>query len=329
MDSVSQLVLGAAVGIAVMGKRAPVWKSALAGAVCGTLPDLDVFYDHGDVISNMTLHRTESHALFYLTLISPLMAWLMAKLFSAGQHFRRWWGTVWLALITHPLLDVMTVYGTQLGIPFTHYPFAVGSIFIIDPLYTLPLITGVGLALYREQQRGIMWNNVLLGISCLYLACTMIEQYQVTRHVDTELQRQNIDSTQVLVTPTPLNSLVWRVVVMSKDSYGEGFTSLLHPDSPIRFRFYPRGEALYEAHKDNPFLARVAWFSHGFFSVKEQGGHILVSDLRMGQEPDYTFVFDLGDMKAGAPPALPVKVASARPSATKMWEQFRQALDVD
>lgn len=329
MDSVSQLVLGAAVGIAVMGKRAPVWKSALAGAVCGTLPDLDVFYDHGDVISNMTLHRTESHALFYLTLISPLMAWLMAKLFSAGQYFRRWWGTVWLALITHPLLDVMTVYGTQLGIPFTHYPFAVGSIFIIDPLYTLPLITGVGLALYREQQRGIMWNNVLLGISCLYLACTMIEQYQVTRHVGTELQRQNIDSTQVLVTPTPLNSLVWRVVVMSKDSYGEGFTSLLHPDSPIRFRFYPRGEALYEAHKDNPFLARVAWFSHGFFSVKEQGGHILVSDLRMGQEPDYTFVFDLGDMKAGAPPALPVKVASARPSATKMWEQFRQALDVD
>ncbi|MCX2946234.1 metal-dependent hydrolase [Rahnella perminowiae] len=329
MDSVSQLVLGAAVGIAVMGKRAPVWKSALAGAVCGTLPDLDVFYDHGDVISNMTLHRTESHALFYLTLISPLMAWLMAKLFSAGQYFRRWWGTVWLALITHPLLDVMTVYGTQLGIPFTHYPFAVGSIFIIDPLYTLPLITGVGLALYREQQRGIMWNNVLLGISCLYLACTMIEQYQVTRHVGTELQRQNIDSTQVLVTPTPLNSLVWRVVVMSKDSYGEGFTSLLHPDSPIRFRFYPRGEALYEAHKDNPFLARVAWFSHGFFSVKEQGGHILVSDLRMGQEPDYTFVFDLGDIKAGAPPALPVKVASARPSATKMWEQFRQALDVD
>lgn len=31
MDSVSQLVLGAAVGIAVMGKRVPVWKAALAG----------------------------------------------------------------------------------------------------------------------------------------------------------------------------------------------------------------------------------------------------------------------------------------------------------
>ena len=72
---------------------------------------------------------------------------------------------------------------------------------------------------------------------------------------------------------------------------------------------------------------RQCAMSHGY--VKEQGGHILVSDLRMGQEPDYSFVFDLGDMKAGAPPELPVKVASARPSATKMWQQFRQALDVE
>ena len=95
------------------------------------------------------------------------------------------------------------------------------------------------------------------------------------------------------------------------------------------FAFYPRGEALYEAHKDNAFLARVAWFSHGFFSVKEQGGHILVSDLRMGQEPDYTFVFDLGEMKPGMPPELPVKVASARPSARKMLDQFWQALEVE
>ena len=131
------------------------------------MPDLDVFYDHGDPISNMTLHRTESHALFYLTLLSPLLAWLMARLFSAGQHFRHWWGAVWLALITHPLLDLMTVYGTQLGLPFTNTPFAVGSIFIIDPLYTLPMIIGVGLALYRERHRGIVWNNGLLGVSCL------------------------------------------------------------------------------------------------------------------------------------------------------------------
>lgn len=64
MDSLSQLALGAAVGIAVMGRRTALWKAALWGGVCGTLPDLDAFIDHGDAIADMTLHRANSHALF-------------------------------------------------------------------------------------------------------------------------------------------------------------------------------------------------------------------------------------------------------------------------
>lgn len=75
MDSLSQLALGAAVTVAVMNRRVPVWQAALAGAVAGTLPDLDVFVDHGDAIRNMTLHRTESHALLILTLLAPLAGW--------------------------------------------------------------------------------------------------------------------------------------------------------------------------------------------------------------------------------------------------------------
>ena len=50
-------------------------------------------------------------------------------------------------LITHPLLDATTVYGTQLWLPFTNHPVGVGSLFVIDPLYTLPLLVGVMLAL--------------------------------------------------------------------------------------------------------------------------------------------------------------------------------------
>ncbi len=102
MDSVSQLVLGASVSVAVMGRRVPLWQAAAVGAACGTLPDLDVFLDHGDAIRNMTLHRTESHALLYLTLISPLVAWLVAGLFRRDVKWQAWWPAIWLAFITHP-----------------------------------------------------------------------------------------------------------------------------------------------------------------------------------------------------------------------------------
>ncbi len=68
MDSLTQITLGAAVGVAVMGRRTAVWKAALWGGIAGTLPDLDVFVDHGDAVLNMVRHRGESHSFFYLTL---------------------------------------------------------------------------------------------------------------------------------------------------------------------------------------------------------------------------------------------------------------------
>ena len=66
MDSLTQIALGASIGVAVMGRRTAAWKAALWGGVAGLLPDLDVLIDHGDPILNMVLHRAETHALFWL-----------------------------------------------------------------------------------------------------------------------------------------------------------------------------------------------------------------------------------------------------------------------
>ena len=90
MDSLSQIALGAAVSVAVMGRRTAVWKAALWGAVAGTLPDLDVLIDHGDAIRNMVLHRTESHALLWLTLFSLPFAALVARVSGEWAKWRRW-----------------------------------------------------------------------------------------------------------------------------------------------------------------------------------------------------------------------------------------------
>ena len=66
MDSLTQIALGASIGVAVIGGRTAAWKAALWGGVAGLLPDLDVLLDHGDPILNMVLHRAETHALFWL-----------------------------------------------------------------------------------------------------------------------------------------------------------------------------------------------------------------------------------------------------------------------
>ncbi|HEY0974736.1 MAG TPA: metal-dependent hydrolase [Solimonas sp.] len=295
MDSLSQIALGAAVGIAVMGRRTPLARAALWGAVCGTLPDLDALIDHGDVVRNMTLHRAESHALFWLTLAAPFLAAGIARFHREWALFRRWWLAVWLVLITHPLLDTMTVYGTQLALPFTNHPYGVGSIFIIDPLYTLPLIAGVCVALRRRDARGLRWNHAGLALSTLYLVWGVIAQQWVRTTAEDALRAQGESVQGLLVTPTAFNSVLWRIVVVTPDAYLEGFRSLFDGDAPLHFDRFERGTVLYEPLRAHDPVARVSAFSHGFFELHERDGVVGIGDLRMGQAPYFYFTFAVAE----------------------------------
>ena len=303
MDSLSQIALGAAVSVAVMGRRTAVWKAALWGAVAGTLPDLDVLIDHGDAIRNMVLHRGETHALFWLTLFSLPFAAGVAWLSREWVLWRRWWLAMWLALVTHPLLDAMTVYGTQLGLPFTNHSYGVGSVFIIDPLYTLPLLFGAGWALAgRGSGRSLSANAVGLALSTAYLAWGMAAQQQVSQIASASLALQGIRAERLLVTPTAFNTVLWRVVAVSGDAYHEGFYSLLDETQQVTFDAYPRGNALAAELSGVEGVQRLTSFTKGFFALRNEAGRVLISDLRMGQEPDYTFTFAVAEKRSAAVP---------------------------
>jgi inner membrane protein len=314
MDSLSQAALGAAIGVAVMGRRTKPWKAALIGAIAGTLPDLDAFYDHGDPISNMVYHRAVSHALFWQTLASLPIAALAAVTLREMNEFWRWWLTIWLALITHALLDWTTVYGTQLGLPFTNTPFGLGSMFIIDPLYTLPLLIGIAVALSLRNIRGWRWNVAGLVLSTAYLAWSALAQQHATGVAQESLRAQGHQVERLLVTPSAFNTILWRVVAITPQGYLEGFTSLLDRDRTIAFDAFPRGEELYTQLRGNLFVERIARFSHGFFKMSEQDGRAVITDLRMGQEPRYTFNFVVAQRQSSKfAPIVPPTSFSQRP----------------
>lgn len=312
MDSVSQIALGASVAVAAMGPRSAVWKAAAWGAVAGTLPDLDVLVGHGDPVLDMVLHRSHSHAPFWLTLLSLPMAAAIARLHGEWAHWKRWWLAIWLALVTHPLLDAMTIYGTQLAQPFSSHPYGVGSVFIIDPLYTLPLLVGVIWAMSsRASVRGRIANGLGLALSSLYLIWGVAAQAHVQEIAHSSLAAQGIAADRVLVTPAPFNTLLWRVVAVAGDHYHEGYRSLLDDEPLIDFERFERGAALEREVQGLDALRRVAAFSKGFYALREQGGRILLSDLRMGLEPHYVFTFVIAERNS-EPIALhpPVQVGT-------------------
>ncbi|MET0278378.1 MAG: metal-dependent hydrolase [Pseudorhodoplanes sp.] len=298
MDSLTHIALGSALGIVAMRGRTAPWKAALVGAACNTLPDLDVFIHHGDAVSNVTLHRAESHAVFWLSVASPVVAFVAAAIFRDLVQYRRWWLMVWVALISHPILDAFTIYGTQIARPFTDESFGIGSIFIIDPLYTLPLIAGAVVALSLRNTNGWRWALGGLALSTLYLGWGVVAQHQVLRIAKASLKSQGIPADRVLATPTAFNSILWRIVAVTPDAYLEGFHSMLDRDRNIAFDSFPRGMQLHAAMAGNRFIDRVAQWTHGFYKLGERDGRIVVTDLRMGQEPFYSFNFVVGQRQS-------------------------------
>jgi inner membrane protein len=304
MDSLTQMALGAAVTVAVMGRRTATWKAAAWGAVVGTLPDLDALVRHGDAVLDMVRHRAETHALPIQTAASLPIAWVIARV--QREPLARWWLAVWLALVTHALLDAFTIYGTQLWRPFTDDAYGLGSIFIIDPLYTLPLLVGVLAAALSRRRVG--WNTAGLVLSSAYLAWSVAAQQWATQRAMADLAAQGVRPERVLVTAAPLTTLLWRVVAVEGAHYHEGYVGLFDGGRPIHFARHDRGGVLLVRHAGHPQVQRIARFSDGFYRLRELDGRLRLADLRMGQEPAYAFEFDLGPLDAPL---------DARPPATR------------
>ncbi len=308
MDSLTQVALGASLGVAVMGRRTAVWKAALWGGLAGLLPDLDVLIDHGDDLQNMVRHRGPSHSLLLLTLLAPILAGLVYGLERRWQSphgqpqasWRRWTLALWLALFTHPLLDLMTIYGTQVLQPLSDQAYGVGSIFIIDPLYSLPLLGGlVAVAVLRSSDRGLRANLWGLALSTTYLVWTVGAQAYVTQQARASLAAAGLSDRPLMVTPSPLQTLVWRVVVIDGPRYHEGYYALTDRGRALRLHSRDRGGELLQTLASHPQVAQLARFSDGFFSLALRDDRLWVTDLRMGQHPYYVFSFDLGPVDIG------------------------------
>lgn len=222
MDSVTQALLGATIAEAGfrkrLGGRAVAW-----GAICGTAPDLDLVAALGGQWSNLVHHRGASHSLLVLSALSPVVGyfgyrWFRAKARDSPHETRtrmwlRWSHLSFWALITHPLLDVCTAYGTQLLAPISRERFAIDAVAIVDPAYTLPLFLAILFA-WRSQNRArsAAIARGALVLTTLYLALGFILSQQARAIAWSDLRNRGFEAVEVRALPTVLNTLVYRVV---------------------------------------------------------------------------------------------------------------------
>jgi inner membrane protein len=299
MDPFSQASLGAVVGQAA-GFRQLGFKATVIGAVAGALPDIDVLFSiGGDFIDQLVTHRGITHSLFFVAVAGPALGWLVwyhERWRDPGvdpTRRARWMLVVSLALLSHPLLDLCTSYGTQLLLPFSNARLAIDAMPIIDPLYTGLL--GLGLLvgwLWARSSRADPAAIALLTLlaSSSYLIYGWTQGIRAEQAARDQLTDQGIEITRIAAFPTLLQTHLRRVVARSATVDRVGFYSTWEP-CQISWMEAPRSvPTAYQS-----FLAtregRVFhWFTMGWghYQVDQRPGsshhRIIASDLRYGFE---------------------------------------------
>jgi inner membrane protein len=379
MDSLTQIVLGAAVGEVCLGKKlgnkAMVW-----GAVAGTIPDLDIL---GNLfmteLGALAFHRGISHSIFFAVFFSFLMAFIAWKFYLKRLHtvpllrnlgsffatlsvfffgsillligyvaaryhgilimgipsigfivyytrriwksnkkeldldtsisFKEWYNFFFWSILTHPILDSFTVYGTQLFAPFSNYRVSFDNISVADPIYTFLFGSCVLIAsgYNRTSITRRTCNYLGITLSSLYLLFTFYNKNTVNDILEKTLQIEQIVYKRYITSPTILNNILWNATVDADTSIYIGQYSLLDETKKFDLKEIPKNYQLLQ-HQNDPTVKVLEWFSKDYCAVlTKEDGSLQLNDLRYGQfdfnqgnQPNnYIFRFSLEDTGNG------------------------------
>jgi inner membrane protein len=300
MDSLTQIVLGAAVAEAVLGKKVGN-KAMLYGAIAGTIPDLDIFASYfTDTVSALEIHRGFTHSIFFAVLFAPIFGWLISKIEKGSiASWKDWSLLMFWGLFTHPVLDSFTTWGTQLFWPF-EIRLAFKNIFVIDPLYTLPFLFFLILAMRAERgsTRRRRMNNLGLIVSSLYMLISIGLKGVTYLRFEDALKDQNISYLQIQTKPAPFNTILWTANVELEDAYLIGNYSLFDT-KPIQFKLYPKNHELLGALKSEDKVKRLIAISNGWYTILQKDDQLYLNNLQFGvldnnsEIPNFVFSYRL------------------------------------
>jgi inner membrane protein len=290
VDNITHTLAGALIG--QMGLKR---QSRFAFAACplgANAPDIDVFAPLILPVDGIEFHRGPLHGIFaWPVLAAAIVAllWLVDRLKPRGPDtlpFRPGplWVVAFLAVLTHPFLDWLTTYAIAIFAPLSWRWYSGNAIFIVDWMYWLLMIAGIGWSAWRWRHRLPNAGRParIAGVLMLaYIAVNLAESSLVERATEAALRKQGIQPALVVAGPPPLafwrRNIEWR----SADRFGSGFYSPLSPielDPAVERIGLDHPQLVLAARNDRYVRSFLAWSRMPI--VVNIGGRLYLSDQR-------------------------------------------------
>ena len=294
MDTATQVILGVAASEAAGCRRKLGPAATWLAAASALLPDLDfVAALGGDPWAARFAHRGLSHSLLFCALAPVALAFFAARLGAPGR-FRALYLCSFVAILTHPLLDLSTSYGTRIFEPFSDARLAWHWIGIVDLVYTGLLACAIAFAaaLRRRSRTGAAQAVALAGLlaSSAYIGLGAVNRERALDIGRAEAERLGLRGARVEAYPLIGTVMSWRLLVETEDAFRVARLSFF-TGSPPRFEVAPKatGPAV-EAALSHPLVRRYVAFTLGTVRpvLTEHKGSVAVEldDMRYGFPAD-------------------------------------------
>lgn len=330
MDSLTQIVLGAAVGEAVLGKKVGN-RAVFYGAIAGTIPDLDVISSYFvDTVRALEIHRGFTHSIFFSVVFAPIFGYLVSRI-DAYKSVKDWGLLFFWGFLTHPLLDAHTTWGTQLFWPLD-IRLDFRTIFVIDPLYTLPFLTFLLIAMFhkKDDPKRRFYNRTGLIVSTSYLALAFMLKGVSFYQFKNALVTQGIEYEKIENKPSPMNTILWTANVKREDDFLIGNYSFFDKNE-IQFNHYPKNHHLIDHLMENEKMQRMIHICNGWFTITEHNNTLYFNDLRFGLlslkegATNFVFQYEIIENKDGTINFQEVKkvVSDGKELMKELWERIK------
>ncbi|MBI4208282.1 MAG: metal-dependent hydrolase [Deltaproteobacteria bacterium] len=295
MDPLTHAFLGGTVAHAGfkdrLGSRA-VWLGALAAM----LPDIDILAilpmgTWGEFV----YHRGLTHSLGFGPIVGLLLGyttwrWHQRRGEAAAHTLKIWIGLFVLTLLSHPLLDAFTSYGTQLLAPFSNDRFAWDAVPILDPFYSflllIPLMIGARKQIASKIKIGVAISALLLSTAYLFYGLSL--NLRAEKEAARQLSMEETPASQIQSYPTLLQVFLRRIVVRRPEEILVGHLSLWKSHSMDWQTYIPPQHSLIDKLCRTREGEIFTWFSMG---------QIVPHLLKKGDG----FVVELDDIRYGLP----------------------------
>ena len=291
MDSLTHIVVGAAIGELTLGKKLGN-KAVIVGAIANTIPDLDVFSTKLASTPEMAMHfhRGYTHAFFIHPFMALPFAYLTYRIFKKEISFIKWYLFFLLGFVTHVLMDGGTAYGTQMFLPFTDKLISWNNLAVVDPLFTLaPLLFFIVVWFINKDKdirRKLAFGSLFLSL--FYLGTSTINKFSSASVFKQNLKEKNITVKDFTSTPTMFTSWLWNMVAYNDTTMYMAEYSVFQKSKEVNIMAIPRNTALLKSMENSEVIKTDIWFSDGKYYVGQGQGDTLNFYITKWGRADFT-----------------------------------------